>query len=399
MSRKNVQSIIGVSALLVAMAGCGSSKVSVPPIHAREFVYATSFTFSGGTANVGLNSFSLDTGTGALSATSSSALSGFAVGVAVDPNGKYLYASQPNPALTNVIDVFSISPGTGAPKQTGYLLLNSICSFCQPPSGPGALALAPGGKALYYGSSSAGGGFVQGIGALTVSQTDGSLSVVLGSPFAADQVPTGILVHPSGKFVYTANTSATGLGLGPLVSVSGFAVDPSTGALTPVAGSPFPITGNPGYAGFAIHPSGKFLYAPPGFGGSGILAWSIDPTSGALAALAGAPFTPGIAAEGGAFDSTGTRFYVSGGHAGGIAGFIVDGASGALTLMAGSPFLSGSSLETPAVDPTDGFLLAGDFTNKAVAAYKLDASGVPAAVGSPVPINATPLSLSIVSAP
>jgi 6-phosphogluconolactonase len=44
-------------------------------------------------------------------------------------------------------------------------------------------------------------------------------------------VPTSVAVDPSGKFAYVANAGDN--------TVSGYTINPATGALTAIAGSPF----------------------------------------------------------------------------------------------------------------------------------------------------------------
>jgi len=274
-----------------------------------------------------------------------------------------------------------------------------------PSSALGALALDPSGRFLYYGSSTVGlgaGSVVQGIGALAVNSTTGALSAVAGSPFPADQEPFLVSVHPSGQFVYTENTNGvfspgSGLSLG---SISGFAVDSSTGALAPVPGSPFLAPANADVVGFAIHPSGKFLYAPTGLPANGILAWSVDRATGKLTVLPGSPFEAGVATFDPVLDPEGKFLYVSGGPTGGILGFNVDANSGALTPLASSPFSSGTALLGPVVDPSGRFLFAGDWQNSAIAGFNLDATtGALTALGNPTSVGAQPESLTIVKAP
>src|ERR1700730_15812531 len=130
-----------------------------------------------------------------------------------------------------------------------------------------------------------------------VSSGSGNLKAVLGSPFSGGTSPISIAVHPSGKFVYTANqgggdislytvNNSTGelaevlprtpAGLNPtsLASSSGgdllfvanqtsnsisvYTVSSSNGALTAAAGSPFPTGSRP--VALVLSPSGKFLY-------------------------------------------------------------------------------------------------------------------------------------------
>jgi 6-phosphogluconolactonase len=59
-------------------------------------------------------------------------------------------------------------------------------------------------------------------------------------------------VDPRGKFVYVTNADiAAG-------SVLGYTIEKATGALTPIAGSPFASGFNP--LSVAVDPTGKFAY-------------------------------------------------------------------------------------------------------------------------------------------
>jgi 6-phosphogluconolactonase (cycloisomerase 2 family) len=248
---------------------------------------------------------------------------------------------------------------------------------------------------MYYGSSTSGAS--QAVGALNVDSATGQLSEVNGSPFSQAPMPFVVLVHPSGKFVYTENINSSVIGGFTLNSISGFAVD-ATGALTPVPNSPVPTPVNASVVGFAIHPSGKFLYATTGLAANGILGWSVDPSTGALTALPGSPFQPGAVSFGGTFDPGGKFFYASAGAAGGITGFSVDPNTGGLTPLSGSPFVAGSVLLSATVDPSGQFLFASQ--NTSITTFKLDVtSGSLTAQGSPTSVGARPGFLTVVKAP
>ena len=75
-----------------------------------------------------------------------------------------------------------------------------------------------------------------------IERSTGSLTQVSGSPFPTGRIPVAVAVDPSGKFVYTADTAVLPTGIS---YISGFALDATTGALTPVPGSPFPAGVNP----------------------------------------------------------------------------------------------------------------------------------------------------------
>src|SRR5262249_600462 len=59
----------------------------------------------------------------------------------------------------------------------------------------------------------------------------------LGPGFGGVTSPSSIAIEPSAKFAYVSNFTES--------KISAFAINPNTGALTIVPGSPFPAPGNP----------------------------------------------------------------------------------------------------------------------------------------------------------
>jgi len=116
----------------------------------------------------------------------------------------------------------------------------------------------------------------------TINPRTGTLTAIAGSPFAAGSLPLSVAVAPSGRFAYVANEGFT--------NVSGYTINPSTGALTAIAGSPFAA----GFAPFsvAVDPSGRFAYVANVNSGN-VSGYTIDPSTGALTAITGSPFPAG----------------------------------------------------------------------------------------------------------
>jgi 6-phosphogluconolactonase len=124
----------------------------------------------------------------------------------------------------------------------------------------------------------------------TISPATGALTSIAGSPFPVGLEPGSVAVDPSGKFAYVANTGITGIH--PTGSVSGYSINPATGALTPIAGSPFAAGDSP-YS-VAVDSSGKFAYVV-NTDGSNVSGYTINPVTGALTPIAGSPFLTGAA--------------------------------------------------------------------------------------------------------
>jgi 6-phosphogluconolactonase (cycloisomerase 2 family) len=127
----------------------------------------------------------------------------------------------------------------------------------------------------------------------------------------------------------------------------------------------------------------QFLYVsnPPSpvGGASSIDAWSIDPSTGALTALPGSPFSLGPLSfvAGLAMNNAAQVLYVA--DAGKIDALHAD-ATGALTPNVGSPFLRGGPLYLT-VDPLNRFVFASDDAPPgSVVAFTINSTGALTAV-------------------
>ena len=68
------------------------------------------------------------------------------------------------------------------------------------------------------------------VSAYTINNTTGALSPVGGSPFPTGFMPISVTVDPSGRFVYVTNSGSS--------SVSAYTINSITGVLSPIGGSP-----------------------------------------------------------------------------------------------------------------------------------------------------------------
>jgi 6-phosphogluconolactonase len=165
------------------------------------------------------------------------------------------------------------------------------------------------------------------VSAFTVDPTTGILSTVPGSfTTGAFSAPEGIVFAGSsaGLFVFVALNTAD--------QIAAFSVDPNSGVLTPVVGSPFP--GGVAPESLALNPSQNVLYALSFFGGT-ISAYSIA-SDGTLSAINGSPFTVGVT-PGSMTVAQDNFMYVSLPAADSILGFSID-SGGGLAPLVGSPF-------------------------------------------------------------
>jgi DNA-binding beta-propeller fold protein YncE len=227
-------------------------------------------------------------------------------GIAVDPAAQYLYVANQG---DNTLSAFHISPTDGS--------LSPIAGspFAVGGTAPVAVAIDAQGKFVYVGNAGS-----SDISAFSIDSSTGSLTAVAGSPFAigADTQSNSYLylAVSGGGFVYLGYSF-----YGPGAYIAGFSMNPATGGLSPIAGSPFFIDGNVGAPFFQcgatvdlIDPKARFFYAgfdcPNGTDTGYFVTESIDPVNGALTTTnPTAPFYPSPIIGSLAADSTGSFLY------------------------------------------------------------------------------------------
>jgi 6-phosphogluconolactonase (cycloisomerase 2 family) len=221
--------------------------------------------------------------------------------------------------------------------------------------------------------------------------TGQTCTVANGTGTAGSSNVTNVTVSCSGKtasvgkFAYVANyTSQT---------VSAYAIDAASGKLT-AAGTP-QTAGNGGADGPAavsLAPNGKFAFSASD-DGLHIYAFTINQTTGALTPVAGSPFntgfTTGMAFPDIAVDAASAHLYVASSGDGKVAGFAIDQTTGALTALSGSPYPAGTGANAiPAFSPDGKFLYVMD-TN-AVSGFTIASDGHLVPMASTFPTGADP---------
>jgi 6-phosphogluconolactonase (cycloisomerase 2 family) len=227
--------------------------------------------------------------------------------------------------------------------------------------------------------------------AFRMDPTTGALTTVAGSPFAAGSEPNSVVADLSGRFLYVTNESTS---TSIPSTVSAYTIDPTSGALTAIAGSPFAAGVQPNSA--KVHPFGAFLYVPNETSRD-ISVYTINPSTGTLAPVAGSPFPTGASTDrtaGLAFNRQGSFAYVTqnGSPAGSVWAFTVNTSTGALTPVAGSPFAAGDGSDSVIVDPSGRFVYVGNYRSNDISAFTINQStGALAAIaGSPFAAGGKP---------
>jgi 6-phosphogluconolactonase (cycloisomerase 2 family) len=169
-------------------------------------------------------------------------------------------------------------------------------------------------------------------------------------------------------------------------SVSAFAVDPGTGALATLPGSPFATGGlgdvSPNVGGVNVLALAQRLYVANSVSNS-ISAFDIE-DDGSLTAIPGSPFaTIGSAPNGIAVNSTGTRLFVANLLGNNVSVFDI-ASNGALSHVIGSPFAVVARPVDLAVDTANSLLFVTHNLSGTVGVYTIGVGGsLTAIVGSP----------------
>ena len=234
-------------------------------------------------------------------------------------------------------------------------------------SGPYAAVVDLSGKYLLVSNS-----FSNNISVFSIDPGSGSLTPVSGSPFYANDTPGEILMHPSGNLVYITNSR--------IGTVTGFSFNTSTGFLTPVPRSPF--ESGAGASGMAVDSSGTFLYVAnasavnPGLVSTGnISGFNIDATTGTLSPITGSPFTSNVGAGPSAMVADPTGRFLLATTAGGnysVWCFTITPLTGQLAAAPGSPFSVAAGTLFALIDTTGHFFYIGSQSANGIEAYTYD---------------------------
>lgn len=160
----------------------------------------------------------------------------------------------------------SLTPGAGSPFAAGVA--------------PDAIASDPTNRFLYVTD------FRQNLILSYSVQNGGSIQPLVTSTTATGQLPSAIMVDPRGKYIYASNYGAG--------TVSGFALNATTGVPSALAGASSTSATDPGPAAITIENSiGRYLYTA-NFVGNSVSGLYFDPNAGTTQIVQNSPF-PGTA--------------------------------------------------------------------------------------------------------
>jgi 6-phosphogluconolactonase (cycloisomerase 2 family) len=196
------------------------------------------------------------------------------IGMVTDPKGLHLYVGLGLNPSTLVQDagtnVYTIDPVTGSLAFTG--------TAGNATSAGRSIAIDSKGRFFFDGWGTT----LGTIDSALISPADGTALTGISSITSANQIPAAMLADSSGKFLYVQEGTA------PVV----YAINQTTGALAVPPAALAVFSFSPGTA--AADPLGPYIYSLQQDGVHGFL---IDPQSGALSEVLGSPFG-GTAAQG-----------------------------------------------------------------------------------------------------
>jgi 6-phosphogluconolactonase (cycloisomerase 2 family) len=322
-----------------------------------------------------ISAFAVDPASGALTPVPGSPFAAGTgpLGVTIDPSNKFvLVANGQASGGPPVSQLFRPNLGKDSSKTSatrrsaGSKVIAAAYSPTEENSeasrGPGPAGLALAADPLVFALPQLGGGIGTNVGVsvFTIDPVSGALTPVPGSPFAtAGTSPNSVAVDPSDKFVFA--TDATG-------GLSVFTIDPSSGTLSLLPGSPY--TTNFSSTSVVVDPSGLFVYVTDS-GSDDLTVFGVDPGTGGLISLGHFPSRSGPAAIAISKGATPVAYlprfaYVadsgSAAPAGGtpgsnnLFGYSSDPNAGGLASVSGSPFPEGFFPEFVTTDPLGRFL-------------------------------------------
>jgi len=305
-------------------------------------------------------------------------------------------ASDVAAAGTATVTVFNPPPGGGSSNALTFTTTTGAVD-------PQLIAVDPAGKFAYVASEGCdAAGYVS---MYTINATTGALASI-GPPVPTnDENTDSVTVDPSGKFAYV--TSAGNVWDIDFGSVLTFAINPTTGALTPTKGGIIAtgINGTPEFFNsVALTPSGKFAYAADGGpfpstmgiagGSSSVSMFTIDSTTGALTSIG--MIAAGSGPDSVAVDPAGKFAYATNLDSNDVSMYTIDATTGALTSI--GMIAAGSGPDSVTVDPAGKFAYVTNFFSNDVSIYTIDSTtGALISIGS-VATGTHPLSVAVDSA-
>jgi 6-phosphogluconolactonase len=289
------------------------------------------------------------------------------------PNGKNLYVANHD---DNTIVEFAI--GTDG-KLYAQHTINT------PGTEPTSLAINSAGTLLFV-TDTYQAGYTDanpGPGAVVVYpiNTDGSLGTAIPNTSVTPNLPYWpVEFNPSSvnitalvstsatlDFAYVVNTNAAAQA--GTISAFSFSTASGGGALTPIAGSPFPAGVAPNAS--ASDPTGRFLYTTDSATNQ-LIAYTIQP-GGTIIPVQNGPFKTDVFPDAVTISASGLYIYVANYNSNDISAYAIDQGTGAPSSLATNTFATKTGPTCVLIEPALGrFLYTSNFLDNSITGYQLN---------------------------
>jgi 6-phosphogluconolactonase (cycloisomerase 2 family) len=198
------------------------------------------------------------------------------------------------------------------------------------------------------------------ISAYSINPSTGVLTEIKGSPFPTNISPAGMIIHPNNKFIYVLNYESD--------SISVYTINASTGVLSQIKGSPHALTSS--FGTIKISPSGKFIYTAnlDGY----ISIYMVNAKTGALTAIKGSPFHIQKNLFGITFDPTGKIALTINNERNSIISYSINDKSGKLTKIKETTIKSGKYPNFITIDPTGKYAFVANYDSENLSVYSIN---------------------------
>ncbi len=304
--------------------------------------------------------------------------------IAPHTSGAFLYVADFAGNDVTLLDINKSNGSLSVPVSTSIVVTVNPPNIFPAGTGPISLQMSPTAPFLFAANQGS-----SNVTAYVVDPGTGSLGTVGGSPFLISPAshPSSLAVSPKGDFLFVANATE---GTVAVFSIS------STGVLAQV-GVPVSLGAGATPNAVAVEHSGRFLYVADS-AHNVVLGFSIQ-SGGALSAINGSPFAAGAAPIGLGIDPQGALLFAANSGSNSVSAYAIDSNSGALGAVTGSPFATGGvGPSAVVVDADTSIVYVTEQTSHDIAAFGIASNGALKAVtGSPFGVATSASTISVVS--
>lgn len=277
------------------------------------------------------------------------------VSIVFQPAGTYAFIAN---FSGNNVTTLQLNRGNGqlaTPTTTNPITPPTPTNFFNAGTAPVSMAVTPASTFLFVLNEGS-----NNITSFSIDPTTGNLNPVSGSPFASGCSGNSIAINPQANTLFVTCPAAG--------TIQAFSVS-TAGVLS----APTQVSGPSGTPRFAmVDPTGRFLYvADPSV--NAVFGFSIG-SNGALSAISGSPFASGSQPVAMAAAPQGNLLYVANQGSNNVSAFVIDSGSGSLAPVSGSPFATGG--KGPSfVTASGAFVFVGESITNDVAAFAIGSNG------------------------